>query len=256
MDAEQETRLLVSRLPAATRKPVVTVTKRDSVARARTLMELHGFSQLPVVSGRNNYLKSEGVVTWQSIALGLLKNPQATLEECTGPKPREVGLDDDLLTAVPVINEVGYVVVVTSRGHLVGIVTSADVGEALVEIAGAYLDLSACERQLRLLVARCLDTGSLTEEEITSVVVRHGHSYTGEVEDLPLGILLDVARLSGVRRAIDRGHHADTLYNELSELAEARNAVMHFRRLSEASEVTLSRTRRLTDILRRISSTV
>jgi predicted transcriptional regulator len=249
-----ETRLLVSRLPAARVKPIVTLRDRDSIQTARTLMEVHGYSQLPVVTGGDDdHLKPTGVVTWESIAQALLANPDATLKECTARKPPEVSLDDELLAVIPTINAHGYVVVLGSDGYISGIVTSADVGDTLVELAGPYIDLSACERQLRLLLQRCLVSSAITQQDVDSAVQGRAKSAGNEIPDLTLGQLVSIVKLSGVQATIAPHYDGKTLAKLLDRIAAARNAVMHFRELPPARQADLSHARAVAGILHRVT---
>lgn len=73
-------RLAMDFIPSATLEPVITVAETDTLAKARTLMELNNFSQLPVVKGKGN--RAVGIVSWQSIGKALLQNPNSKLDQC------------------------------------------------------------------------------------------------------------------------------------------------------------------------------
>ncbi len=106
----------------------------DTLERAVTLMRLHNFSQLPVMRGK----RPRGVVSWRSIGRALLKNSSAKLEDCIDDSVASVGLGDDLLETIDRINQDDYVLVVKKNGDISGIVTSADLGDALAAIARTY----------------------------------------------------------------------------------------------------------------------
>ena len=135
-----------------------------------------------------------------------------------------------------------------------GIVTSADVGDMLVGIAGPYIDLSECEMQLRRLVKSCLSHSRITEEEVADAVAKHRRSYSGNVDDLPLGSLISIICLNGVREAIGVDYDPDTLLDQLKSIAAARNSVMHFRELNLKGQAALGVTPALAAIVRHVCS--
>src|SRR5699024_6036867 len=99
--------LTLSYIPSATIEPVITVQIGDSLSHARTLMELHNFSQLPVVSRGNKVPK--GVVTLEKIGRALISNPEATLSDCIDHDPPRFPLNHNLLDAIESINAHGYI---------------------------------------------------------------------------------------------------------------------------------------------------
>lgn len=249
---DEEIQLTMGRLPAANRKPIVTVRPHDTVTRARTLMEMNGYSQLPVVSGKGEFLKSEGAVTWESIARGLLDSPEASLEACIAPKPPEVRFDAPLLPAIRIINEYGYVVVLTDRGHISGIVTSADVGDALVELTKPYIELSECERQLRKLVNLLITNSHISREQVAALASERHEGVGGDIDGLPFGTLIAAIRLRGATVALSQGADPRVLLSELDKLAAARNSVMHFRPMDRSARESLDKAPALAAILRRL----
>lgn len=215
-------------------------------------MEMNGYSQLPVVSGKGEFLKSEGAVTWESIARGLLDSPGAPLKDCIAPKPPEVRIDAPLLPAIRIINEYGYVVVVTDGGHISGIVTSADVGDVLVELTKPYIELSECERQLRKLVNLLISNSHISVEQVAALASDRHEAVRGDIDGLPLGTLISATTLPGAIAALSPGADPKVLLKELDGLAAARNSVMHFRPLDRSARESLDKATALAAILRRL----
>ena len=78
----------VGTLPSAT-NGIVGVSPDDDLAKAQTLMWVNDFSQLAVINGTRDL---KGAVSWESIALARLGNPNAELRDCI-VQAEEVGLD-------------------------------------------------------------------------------------------------------------------------------------------------------------------
>lgn len=229
-------RLTIDFIPSATLEPVITIAETDTLARARTLMEVNDFSQLPVVKGKGN--RAVGVVSWQSIGKALLSNPDAELAECIDRSVRKVAVDSDLVSAIGTVNTDGYVLVTRDHGAISGIVTSADLGDALAGIAGPYLSISGCENAMRQLVLGCLAEGALDAGDVTSAVLDVNKTFDGDVNDLTFGDLVNVLALTKAWAAIGKGYDKGVLVDQLNRVCALRNKIMHFRKQDEKDEVT------------------
>lgn len=211
--------LVVGQLPAATSN-VVHVNSGDSLQRAQSLMIQNDFSQLPVLNGPRNIL---GVVSWESIAVQLMHNPNATLKDCIVPV-NEVRLDDDLLPQIPQIVFSGYVLVLALDGQISGIVTTADLSQEFLTMAGPFLLIGECERHLRSIVAKSFDMDSIIAARDPSDSKRSVEN----VSDLTLGEIVRLFEQSSqwdkLQWHIDRGVFVESL----NEARELRNEVMHF----------------------------
>ncbi len=125
--------------------PVISVKPRDSVARARAVMEEHRINQLPVLEGA----RLAGIVTDRDLRDAFPSLAQSMdLASRERAAPDEVPVEDvmtrDVLTVDPETSlaeaarvlrreRIGALPVV-SGGHLVGVLARSDLLEALVQL--------------------------------------------------------------------------------------------------------------------------
>lgn len=199
--------------------------------------------------------KPVGVVSWQSIGQTLLVNPEAELSACIDRTIGLVPVDSDLVAAIHTINTDGYVIVTAKDGSISGIVTSADLGDALAGIAGPYLNISACESALRRLVAACLSKEALTPEDVTAALHDANKTFDGDVEDFTFGDLVNVLALPAAWAAIGGGYDRGVLINQLNRVSALRNKIMHFRKQTAEDESLASLLPSVVSVLKRLVET-
>jgi len=192
----------------------------EDLAVAQALMLRNDYSQLPVTSGPRSI---RGAISWESIAIKRMHKPKATLAECM-VEMHQVPLDRDLLPLIPDIINRGYVGVLAKDGTLSGIVTTADISEEFLEMAGPFLLIGECERHLRTIVEH-----NFSSEEIKAA--RNDADASREVEstsDLSFG---ELSRLfEDQQRWPKLGWEADrrVFLASLDEARKLRNEIMHF----------------------------
>ena len=113
--------------------PLLTVGSHDEVARALALMQEHGVSQIPVVSGEDESVfvgaVSERGLLWASAEHpGILK--QRVTDVLEPPLP-ELAPDDPAEDAMRLLEEGRQAVIVVRSGTPLGILTALDLIEAL-----------------------------------------------------------------------------------------------------------------------------
>ena len=239
MPSDPVTRLTIDFIPASRITPVVTVAESSTLDAARTLMELYDFSQLPVVRGRNG--RSVGVVSWETIGKALLRDRQAGLADCIQSDIGTVQLGSDLLAAIPSINRDGYVLVTDATRVLTGIVTSADLGDALADVAKPYLAIAECERLLRSLIQLCIDRGELDPRDLQSEFAKRQRSPEGGPNDLTLGESVAAVTSERVWSIVGEGYDLTAMRRYLGRVVEIRNQVMHFRHQDDDASVVIER---------------
>ncbi|WP_162240147.1 CBS domain-containing protein [Rathayibacter sp. Leaf296] len=188
-------------IPSATVRPVTFVKLNDPLSRATTLMKLHDFSQLPVVNGGGT--RPVGAISWESIGQALSDDPRATLQDCVARDAPVMGLDDELLTAIEKINKTGFVIVTGPSGEISGIVTSADLGQALADIARPFVLVERCEGELRRIVVELLDSGPISRSEINALISRPKMTDSSSPSDLTFGDLVAVVTAQSVWSVLD-----------------------------------------------------
>lgn len=254
MREEVTTRLTLNDIPSATVEPVVLVKATDTLTRARTLMELHDFSQLPVVRGKGTI--PVGVVSWLSIGKTLSRIPNATLSDCIAADAPKHRLSDELLPTIPTINRHGFVLVVRDDRSISGIVTSADIGDKLVTIAQPFLLVQECERRLRAIISTLIDAGLVKKEELASRIADENKRDFGDPSDLTFGDVCAIVKWKNTREFFGSNYDFDEVGNALDKVAALRNALMHFRVRElehDQAEVLLPH---LNEILRNIQESI
>lgn len=222
--------LSIAYLPSATVEPVVSVKETDSLATARTLMELHDFSQLPVMHGR----QPVGAVTWESIGKALLNDVNAQLRDCIDREAPTVKITDELLDVIPKINESGYALVLRPGNQLSGIVTSADLGVALDQLARPFLLIERLEFRLRALLRWAI------ERDLADGTVESDGEPDRAPDEHTLGELVTALNRLDVWRRADAFFDPKLMQEGMGRVVALRNQLMHFRPLEKAEADTLA----------------
>ncbi len=125
---------------------LVNVTRDQPLLAATTLMQLHDFSQLPVMpSGSDRDV--HGLMSWRSIGerqvLGL---PAEHVRDCMDPSPEILPIDMPLFDAIGRITLHGYALVRQPDRRISGIVTVSDLSEHFLSLAGPFFLIGQIER--------------------------------------------------------------------------------------------------------------
>lgn len=221
--------LTLSYIPSSTVEPIISVKESDSLHRAITLMELNNFSQLPVVRGPGKHPK--GVVTWESIGHALAMDPDAALKDCIDRNPPTFNLDDDLISAIGEINRAGYSLVVKCNKDLSGIVTSADLGTALTQIAQPFILLERLEEQLSSIIRELQTLGMVRQSDLHTRNPNSNGSTETTVDDLTLGEKIGLTTRPENWRQVTTIFERNAVVSSLEGAVRLRNRLMHFRPL-------------------------
>lgn len=221
-------------IPSATIDPLYAVNPQATLSEARTLMELHDISQIPVL--QNNRLK--GIVTWETIGQALARDSDASLQACIKDECPEAQLDEDLLNVIPEVNRHGFVVVLKHDRTVSGIVTGADLGNALADVAGPYILLEKIETSMRRIVShvRTDDNPQVFEIE-TRVLGGNGKFNIAVPEELTFGELKSVVCHESVWPLLPGDYDRKSLSDALHDAVELRNQLMHFREVTNRSAI-------------------
>lgn len=246
--------MTLSYIPSATVVPVIKVSHTDSLAHALTKMELNNFSQLPVVRGKSD--RPTGVVTWEKIGRTLSSNPEATLQDCTDFSPPMFGLYDDLLPAIDTVNDCGYALVTTATGELSGIVTSADLGATLAQIAGPFLLLERLEDRLRHILDQLHRHGHINESRLAKSTSDPKRGKRIDAIDLTLGEKIDIVTSESTWKHVTSIFDRKAIAAGLEGAASLRNQLMHFRELNDTQERSRANLSHLVDTIVRIADSM
>jgi len=212
----------ISLLKAANTPPT-TVTPNDTLARAITLMQMHDFSQLPVMI-KDRELK--GMISWKSIGRRLAAGVNcAEVRHCMDdafevPETRSI---------IDVIREIGLHDCVVVRGddkRIRGIVTAADIADQFRTLSEPFLLLGDIEDQIRRLIERAsFDAATLNAARGPGDDLRP----IEKVADLDFGgYLAVIGRDENWKRLKLNNIDRVSFIKELNEVREIRNGVMHF----------------------------
>jgi len=211
----------ISRLKAANTPPV-SVTPNDTLEKAVTLMRMHEFSQLPVMSGERDL---KGLVSWKTIGVQLAEsNACHEVRECM-EQPREVR---DTVSIFEVIREVSLhdcVLVRSADKRIIGIVTASDIVEQFQSLAEPFLVLGDIETRLRRLIERAnFDSETLNgvcdPSDTDRTIENVGNLTFGEYKRL----LEKDKNWSKLGLKLDRA----TFIKKLDKVRLIRNDIMHF----------------------------
>jgi CBS domain-containing protein len=210
----------VGLLGSANKSPV-TVRPDDSVEKGTTLMLLHDFSQLPVMTSE---FIVKGLFSWKSLGRRLaLGHKCDCVRECMDTH-FEIKSNASLFEAIRLIVEHDCILVRDTGNRISGIVTTADLSEQFAKLGEPFLLLGQVENHIRDLIA-----GKFTRKELKEA--RDPGDSDREVEDvadLTLGeylrLLQEPKRWEKLGIKVDRGRFT----NELDGVRQIRNDVMHF----------------------------
>lgn len=200
---------------------LISVNRQTPLDEAITLMLLHDFSQLPILSGSRDV---EGIVSWRSI--GRAKSLQKECRTVSDCKDDVVilGYDEPLFDAVKVVLKNEVVLVKQKDKTISGIVTITDIGEQFISMAEPFLLIEQIENHVR----RLLDQKFDPEDLIFSNSPEAKPKEIKNISDLTFGqyikIIEDPKKFEKIKIAIDRKLLAERLDN----VRVIRNDVMHF----------------------------
>jgi CBS domain-containing protein len=198
------------------------VGKDTSLAKVETLMVMHNFSQIPVLS--NSKRELYGSVTWKSLARWPSSREDSTAKQAMDTDNHTVRSSDNLIDHIGLIIVNEFVYIQSPSNEYVGILTSTDLAESFLATSGPFIKIGEIEHRIRLLVDQ-LPLPVIQGAKLPSDIQRD----VGGASDLTFGeyirILEDEINWNQIGLAFDRA----TIVNNLRAVNEIRNDVMHFR---------------------------
>lgn len=210
----------IDTLEAAHNKPI-SVKPTDPISAATTVMQIHDFSQLPVME---TDFKVNGIISWKTIGMRTALGKECQIvRHCMDPAV-EVAADARLFDAIGDISDHGYVLVRGANNKISGIVTTSDLADQFVQLARPFLLIGEIEGHLRNLLHRKFTLDELRGDGSGS---EGGRTINGTA-DLAFGdychILQNPKYWERLNLNIDRGQFVD----HLERVRTIRNDVMHF----------------------------
>ena len=208
----------IGTLPAANNKPV-SVKPDEVINAATTQMQIHDYSQLPVMT---NERVVKGMISWQSIDAKLSRGkPCEYVRQCMY-QAQVIPIGTPLFDAIGTIALHECVLVRDTNKVISGIVTASDLSTQFKDLAGPFLLLGEVEGHLRQLIR-----GKFTVDELQLASTEGGRPVEGTA-DLTLGgyhqILSNRENWEKLKLNIDRAGFAE----QLDAVRKIRNDVMHF----------------------------
>ena len=209
----------ISKLAAANQK-VISITPNATITLAVTMMLMHDFSQLPVMTSEREL---KGVISWKSIGHHLSLIRDGTEVRHAMEQPKEVRTDVSIFDVIGIVGQYDYVIVRDTTNRIAGIVTATDLSQQFRVLSEPFLLLSEIEAYLRNLIGVRFTVAELTEvrDELDTRQVQG-------VADMTFGeyvrLLESPDRWNRLDLRIDRSYFC----GRLEFVRKTRNDVMHF----------------------------
>lgn len=234
----------IGRLEIANRTPV-SIAPDSTIKQAVTLMLMHDFSQLPVMTSEREV---KGIFSWKSLGSRASQGAACSFVHEAMERHCEVGADASLFDGIKLIQEHDCILIrdATTR-KITGIMTPFDISVTFGQLAEPFLALGEIENHIRNLIR-----GKITSEELAAARDPGDTSRKIQgVDDLTFGeymrLLENPSHWEKLRLEIDRV----LFVKDLDEVRRIRNDVMHFDP-EGTDEADLTRLRRFAEFLRRL----
>lgn len=220
---------------------LVTVEPETVVTDALALLEKYGFSQVPVVVGREVL----GLFSYQTFSRYVIKYSQEavvksrkfellklTVEECMDPKPHFARVTDEFKAWFDVIDRCDSVLV-GSPDRLLGIVTAMDILRYLYNVASPFVMIGEVELALRALMQMAFDGETL--EACARICLKDKYDQDKMPTQLHEMTFNDYIQIVGDGRGWSHfelvfGGNRVRTRAKLEQLRDVRNVIFHFRR--------------------------
>lgn len=219
---------------------LVSVPPEMPVSDALELLHKHGFSQVPVVVGREVL----GVFSYRSFSTAVIMHSQSAtkskkfellelvVEECMNPKPSFARVTDEFVEWFDAIDRDDSVLV-GEPNHLQGIVTAMDILRYLYRVASPFVLIGEVELALRALMQMAVNNETLADcaKECLKDIYDAQRMPT-QLHEMTFN---DYIQIIGDGR---RWPHFEPFFGgsrartraRLEQLRDLRNVIFHFRR--------------------------
>ncbi|MCZ8297529.1 MAG: CBS domain-containing protein [Flavobacterium sp.] len=219
---EKDPILKISILPSAN-KPPITINRDAKISDAVTLMMMHNFSQLPVMS---NPKSVAGFISWETIGIGTTNGLTSTdVRDYLKDRVVILDLDTPLLDAIKTVIKEEIVLVQKKDKSLSGIVTITDISSQFFTLTEPFLLLEKIENLIRLL----LDEKFLVEEikELCKEDSQNKENIEF-IDDLTFGQYIRLIEKEENWIKLNLKIERVPFIKQLNKIREIRNDIMHF----------------------------
>lgn len=166
----------------------------DPISKAKTLMLLNDFSQLPVL---NSDGKIEGSISWKSIGKIESISDNKVLVSDFLEEPIIIKEKDNFLKYIKTIAQNDYVLVVNSKNVLKGIITTYDMTLYFNDFISPYLKLGIIEDSLRKLITNKIqaelkkDINDFVFNEYKTLIEKEEHWFKLGLKNLDKSVFIE-----------------------------------------------------------------
>jgi predicted transcriptional regulator len=210
--------LRISILPSAN-KPPITLNRDSKLSDAITIMMMHNYSQLPVMS---NPKIVAGLITWETIGVGITnRNTSLDVRDFLKSNVVILDLDTPLLEAIKTVIKEEIVLVQKKDKSLSGIVTITDISSQFFALTEPFLLLEKIENLIRLL----LDEKFLIED---LKLVCSEDDQAEFIDDLTFGQYIRLIENETNWQKLNVNIERVPFIKQLDKIRIIRNDIMHF----------------------------
>ncbi|WP_298117128.1 CBS domain-containing protein [Flavobacterium sp.] len=211
----------LSVLKAAAQTPL-SITKESNLEKAYHLMWKNDYSQLPVMNDERAIL---GIISWQSIAKGLIAKKKSNLVKDFMTNDYKVLPEDTpLFDAIKEVIKTEMIFVLSKDKKILGPVTPFDLNEEFLEQIEPYILLEQIENFIRLI----LNDKIIHDDILKLLTVQDSTRKIDSISDMTFGEYLRVIENNEMWTLLGLPFVKSDFVNELEEIRKIRNGVMHF----------------------------
>lgn len=210
----------LSILEASVKTPISV--KRDSkINEAYLLLWQNDFSQLPVMNDDRTVL---GIITWQTIAKGLILNRESDcVKDFMSDKFTVLDENTPLFEAIKEVIKMGVVFVKDKEKKIKGPVTPSDLNEEFIEQIEPFILLEQIENYIRLLL-----DDKIILEDIHKLIAIEDDRIVNSISDMNFGEYLRILENTEMWNSLNLPFDKTNFIKNLNKIRHVRNGVMHF----------------------------
>lgn len=227
---------------------LISVRKETTISEVISLMILHNFSQIPILSSRKDVY---GMVSWKSIGRALsLGKTCLNVSDCY-ESVEVVNYDEPLFKAVKIVLAKEVVLVRDIKNEISGIVTATDIDEQFLILSEPFLLIEQIENFIRNILK-----DKLTYDDINKVLdLSKVEKEIKHLSDLTFGHYVRIFENEDLFKKIELRVDRVMLKKMLEEVNKIRNEVMHFSP-EEMDENDLANLRRTQNFLQQVMENI
>lgn len=209
-------------LDSATNIPTY-IGNNASLKEATTLMQVNGFSQLPVTN--NGVRGLVGYISWETIGRAKINGIKSDMvKDYVEPDVATLLPDTPLIRAVEIVRRHDFAVVLAKDKSLFGIVTVSDITDQFIAETEPFVLLNELENHIRNLMR-----DKILLEDLKRLCQKPDEQEISSIDDLTFGDYITVFGNETQWNKLNIAADRKTFNEYLDEIRKIRNEVMHFR---------------------------